>query len=127
MKFFTAFFLMLIVVALPNGEAQAQGTIATTDSLPARGLYKNPAGDTARYTNGFKISSINLHNVNPQGHPPALGITQTYSFNAQMDFDMVPGGHQSSLPANCFMRATHSTDSATTRFFDTEMLSLNLS
>ncbi len=125
MKLFTAFFLFATL--LFASEAAAQLT-TTTDSLPPKGgEYKSASTDTARYPQiGFKLSSIDMKNFSPpSAPPPPLGNGRTYTFVCQMDFDLAPGGHQTHA-ANGFMSAQHTRDSASTRFFDTEMLALSL-
>lgn len=63
--------------------------------------------------------------------PPPPGGSTVHGFGSMVDFDVSPDGggtwHPMSAPANVAVRVDYVGDSGPTRFFDTEMLQLDIS
>ncbi len=72
-----------------------------------------------------------IHSPSQSLPPPAPGGSQSQAFKAQTEFQFSTDGGQTfspgSAPANVSVRVQSSTDNGNTRYFDTEMLQLNVS
>ncbi|MGH7740562.1 MAG: hypothetical protein ACRENS_00915 [Candidatus Eiseniibacteriota bacterium] len=123
---------MLLVAAFAR-DARAQACVPEECQPSPSSSY------ASAYHNSFSSSSITvdlsdlvLHSFSTCGPPPAssAGSTATQSFNAVMDFKLsVNGGSVTSgqAPAVATIRLAFNHEAAPTRFFDTEMLQLDIS
>jgi len=107
-------------------------TFATSDRLPVRpSRYKSAPGFSAPYANGIIISNVTHYGFTANNPPPAPGGTVVHSFGSEVEFQVsVDGGvtfSQQRAPANTSVRVTHMADAEGTRYFETEMLQLDVS
>ncbi len=113
-------------------QCNAPEVTETSPNLPSPGgAYASSAELDAAFQPGILVQETRLDNFSQSTPPPPPGGTQIHTFNASLHFMVsVNGGASftpSSAPAACQMRVTSSQDEGGTRFFDTEMLSLNIS
>jgi hypothetical protein len=100
---------------------------------PLDGSYVSPAQWLALYANGIIISNVSHDRFTQTQPPPPPGGNQTESFGSQVSGLISFNGGASfqsfSAPANVAVQVNSRSDEDTgsTRFFDTEMLSLDLS
>ncbi|MEY2409114.1 MAG: hypothetical protein QOF48_1784 [Verrucomicrobiota bacterium] len=108
----------------------------STDTFPPVGTYVNPATVPSTYANGI-IARGFRHVIPPQSCPPncpkpppclACG-PEFYDIPTQLSFEVSSNGGQTFTSASMSMQtrltARHSEDTADTRFFDVEVLSMN--
>ena len=121
------------LLALTAGEAHATVCVQE-DCLPSPG--SSYGGKFVMMFAGgpfaANLSDPSLHSFSTCGSPPAsvLGAFVDIGFTATMDFGLsIFGGPNTptTAPANGTLRATFDHQSGSTRFFDTEMVSLDLS
>ena len=100
---------------------------------PPDGSYVSPAQWDALYANGIIITNASHDRFTQTQPPPPPGGNQTESFGSQVSGLVSMNGGASftpfSAPANVSVQVNSRSDLDTgnTRFFDTEMLSLDLS
>jgi hypothetical protein len=107
----------------------------TTDSFPPFGVYVSPANVPSRYGNGIILRNFHNRPVPvPSAFrlPPCLGCPpELYDFPTKLDFEASTDGGQSfvtmTFNAETRTSARHNEDTADTRFFETELLSLQVS
>jgi hypothetical protein len=123
-----------------NGPVRMQLTAlsaevpSSSQTLPITNApYVSPADWHAAYASGIYISNV-THRGFTQGYPPPPpGGSQPESFGSTVDLQISTDGGHTFVPASVQMNAnvlvtSHSSlDTGGTRFFDTEMLSLDLS
>lgn len=112
--------------------APAPEIAAPTPKLPPPdGVYLGPAQWFARYANGIIITNVTQRAFTQAQLPPPPGGTQTESFGSTVEGEISTNGGATfsplSAPADSQVRVTSMIDSGSTRFFDTEMLQLNIS
>jgi hypothetical protein len=121
------------LLSLAADEAHAQ-TCGPEDCLPSPGSAYG--GKFVMTFPGVGIvanlSDPSLHNFSVCGSPPAsvFGAFVDIGFNATMDFGLsINGGPvtATTAPGNGILRATFNHQVGSTRFFDTEMVALDLS
>ncbi len=104
---------------------------ASTPNLPPlNGQYISPQQWHQLYANGIIISNASHERFLTNSPPPPPGGSVTHGFGSMVTFDLHQGGQQPihvTAPAAVTTRVTSSQDSGDTRFFDTEMLALNIS
>ncbi|MCX6894564.1 MAG: HYR domain-containing protein, partial [Verrucomicrobia bacterium] len=102
-----------------------------TNTLPPGGQYRTSPGSATTYPNGVIIVNLVESQFTSTYVPPALGSNQFQSFSAALNFMVSLNGGSTyacvSATASVVVRVTHSSDAGGTQFFDTEMLSLNIS
>ncbi len=112
--------------------APAPEIAAPTPKLPPPdGVYLGPAQWFARYANGIIITNVTQRAFTQAQLPPPPGGTQTESFGSTVEGEISTNGGATfsplSTPADSQVRVTSMIDSGSTRFFDTEMLQLDIS
>ena len=110
----------------------AQPHIFPSPNLPPpNGQYISPAQWHALYANGIIISNVSHQRFTQNQPPPPPGGSQTHNFGSVVTFmlSMNGGGvwQQVTAPASVSALVRSSIDSGPTRYFDTEMLALNIS
>ena len=115
-------------------QAQAPEQPATTPHLPPLdGQYVSPEQWHALYANGIIISNVIHDRFTQTQPPPPPGGSQPESFGSMVTGQVSMNGGASfmpfSAPANVTVQVNSRAelDTGNTRFFDTEMLALNLS
>jgi autotransporter-associated beta strand protein len=94
--------------------------------------YVSPADWHAAYASGIYISNVTHRGFTQNYPPPAPGASQPESFGSTVDLMVSTDGGHTFVPASVQMNAnvmvtSHSSlDLGGTRFFDTEMVSLDL-
>jgi hypothetical protein len=103
---------------------------APTPNLPPdTGEYISPTRWHALYASGIIISNVSHSRFMPSTPPPPPGGTQEHTFNSQVAFDLLQPGlppQRLMAPAMVTVRVTSSMDEEGTRYFDTEMLQLDI-
>src|SRR2546423_817845 len=105
----------------------------TPNLPPLDGTYISPAKGPALYANGIIITNASHDRFTQTQPPPPPGGSQTENFGSRVTGRISMNGGASFQPffasANVGVQvSSHSTlDTPSTRFFDTEMLSLDLS
>ncbi|MBA4312083.1 MAG: hypothetical protein C0417_05595 [Chlorobiaceae bacterium] len=98
--------------------------------MPATG-YKTADGDAIIYPSGIQIRSMLLNNFTASFPPPALGVTNTITFNGTANFEWSLDGGLSwasiSSSVGWQVRIYHADDDATASFYEIEILQLNIS
>jgi hypothetical protein len=146
----TSFFDVFTELSLDGGNTWSPATSApvrlvlttpaaevvepTPNLPPLAGEYiGSPAQWFAFYANGIIITNASLDQFTQTQSPPAPGTSQTESFGAQMSGLISVNGGASftpfSAPASVSeqVNSRADLDTGNTRFFDTEILTLNLS
>ena len=100
-------------------------------NLPPAGQYVSPQDWHAYFAMGIIITNVSHMDFTQTQPPPPPGGSQPHNFNSavQMLVSMNGGASFSPMtaPANVVVNVSSTTkDTATTRFFDTEMLSLSI-
>ena len=103
----------------------------TTNILPpANRVYVSVQDFQAAYANGIVIKNVSHKGFTQGLPPPPAGGSQTHQFNSRMRFLISQNGGQTFSPGLAFadvvVRVGSSQDQDSTRFFDTEMLSLSI-
>lgn len=97
---------------------------------PPDGNYVTPAEYHAAYAQGIIIKDIKHNRFTQSQPPPPPGGSQTHSFGSQVQFMVsMDGGATFSpgnAPANAIVLVRSSQENGATRYFDTEMLQLNI-
>jgi hypothetical protein len=97
---------------------------------PPADEYISPEKWHALYANGIIISNASHKRFTQSQPPPPPGQSQTHSFGSQVEMDVIMPGQPPvhvMVPANVVVQVGSTTkDTGDTRFFDTEMLQLNL-
>jgi hypothetical protein len=110
-------------------QDQAPEHLFLTPNLPPPGGYAGLGGNQL-YANGVLLSNLVQDHFTQAQPPPPPGGSQTESFGSRIRGLISLNGGASFAPfsasADAGMRVSSSMDSGSTRFFDTEMLSLNL-
>jgi hypothetical protein len=121
------------LVALGTGEAHAESCVLE-DCLPTPNSAYAGSGVTNFFGAGIsaELAHPSLHNFSACGSPPAsvMGAFVTIGFNATMDFGLALNGSPDipmTASANATMRVTFDHQAGSTRFFNTEMLALDIS
>jgi hypothetical protein len=98
---------------------------------PLNGEYISPAKWHALYANGIVISNASHKRFLDSQPPPPPGGSQVHTFGSTVELMVsTDGGHTFNKVAGqgaVSARVTSSIDDGSTRFFDTEMLALNIS
>ena len=98
---------------------------------PSDGSYISPAKWHALYANGIIITNVTHRGFLQSLPPPPPGGGQTHQFDSVVDFQVSMDGGATfvnhSAPAQVMVRVDSSMDSGMTRYFNTEMLQLNIS
>jgi hypothetical protein len=99
---------------------------------PLTGKYVSPAQFHALYAQGIVISNVSHRRFTRNLPPPAPGASSTHSFNSDIDMMISLNGGatftHAIAPAAVSVKVDSTVDDAgETRYFDTEMLSLNIS
>ena len=100
-------------------------------NLPPLGdQYVSPADFHAAYAAGIIIKDIKHERFTQSLPPPPPGGSQVHSFGSQVQFRISTDGGQTFspalAPAQAVVQVSSSVDQGNTRFFNTEMLSLNI-
>src|SRR5262249_15904183 len=103
----------------------------TTPVLPfTNTVYISPATWHALYNSGIVIRDIRHRFFTTGQLPPPLGSTQVHTFNSQVDFEISTDNgntfQPASVPGTSSVSVTHTSDDEGISFYDTEMLSLNV-
>lgn len=97
---------------------------------PLEDEYVSVSDYHAAYAAGIIIKDIKHHRFTQSQPPPPSGGIQTHQFDSQIDFQVSLNGGETfspgSAPAHAVVLVRSSTDIGPTRFFDTEMLQLNI-
>ncbi|MFI5253278.1 MAG: putative Ig domain-containing protein [Bacteroidota bacterium] len=130
--FFRSLSIMLAMVCgISFSVAQLQGNFSPSDKFPSAGKYMSAPGATASSPERILLRNIVMRGLSHVASPPALGASQPYDFSCVCDFELSTDGgttfSNQTVPGTCSVNLLHSRDSASVRFFDTEMLTLNLS
>ena len=104
----------------------------TSPNLPPIGdEYISPADFHAAFAAGIIIKDVKHDRFTQSTPPPPPGGSQIHSFNSRVRFMMSNNNGLSFTPGLAFasvsVRVTSSQDQETTRYYETEMLSLNIS
>ncbi len=104
----------------------------STPNLPALdGQYVSPAAYQAVYANGIIIKDISHSHFTQAFPPPPPGETHIESFGSQVSFMVSTNGGTTFnpviAPAYVLVADASATDSGNTRYFDTEMVALDIS
>ncbi len=98
---------------------------------PLNGEYVSPEKWHALYANGIVISNASHKRFLQNQPPPPPGGSQVHNFGSTVEAMVsTDGGHtftKVSGPASVAARVTSSLNDGSTRFFETEMLALNIS
>jgi hypothetical protein len=102
-----------------------------TNSLPpSNTVYISPALYHVLYAQGIIIRDVRHRFFTGSLPPPLIGTSQVHTFNSEVDFEVSMDNGATFQPvsgnAAVTVQVTHSSDAGGTSFFDTEMLSLNL-
>ena len=122
---------VVLALALPAVQAVAQNTFGS-DCIPPPSTYASQFH--ARYSDGTNVYDLTQpkHERFTSCDPPPApnpGSSTQHSFGSQVSGSLsMNGGPQQSLlcPANTMVRVTGNHQTGSTRFFDTEMLQLDL-
>jgi len=97
---------------------------------PLNGQYISPQLWHALYQQGIIISNVSHKRFTQNFPPPPPGATDTHSFGSQVECDLSMNNGQSwqhtILPAQVTVSLREMASDGSTRFFDTEMLALNI-
>ena len=112
-------------------QCNAPEVTETSPNLPPLGdEYISPADFHAAYANGIIIKDVKHDRFTQSTPPPPPGGTQIHQFNSRVRFMISQNNGQTFTPglafADVIVRVTSSLDQETTRYFDTEMLALNI-
>jgi hypothetical protein len=107
------------------------GMVFLTNNLPPNAEFSSGSGScNIQFGNGVVIKNVTLGSLTPSSPPPPPGGSQTYLFTGVATIDLSTDGGTTftpkSAPANAFLRVNSAFDTPPTRFFDTEMLQLDL-
>jgi hypothetical protein len=93
--------------------------------------YVSVSGANAAFASGVILKDLQLDGFSQSTPPPPPGGSQIHSFQAQVQFRISTDGgatfQPGRAPAQCVAQVRSSVDDATTRYFDTEMLALDIS
>ena len=113
---------------------QAPEVNTTTPNLPVTSTpYVSPQQWHALYANGIILTNVSHSKFTQTQPPPSPGASQTENFGSEVDGLISLNGGASfqpfSAPASVSVQVNSRSDldNGSTRYFDTEMLSLNLS
>jgi hypothetical protein len=109
-----------------------------SDNFPPVGTYASPPGVPTHYGNGVLARNFRHRILPPPCPPECLRAPPCltcppdfYNLQAQVDFEVSSDGGQTFQPMTASARSRvwtrHSEDTADTRFFETEMLSMDVS
>ena len=122
--------LQVTFQAQPLSAVGAEYFFPQTILPPTNGGYIPSPFTNLFYPGGIIISNVIHRRFTGGSLPPALGVTQVHNFNSEVDFDVSTDNgvsfHPASANASVAVQVTHTLDSGGRSFFDTEMLSLNL-
>ena len=139
-----SFFDIFVEVSLDGGQnwasAQAPARVELicdapahpfpSPNLPPPGQYVSPQQWHAYYAQGIVIRNASHNRFTQSQPPPPPGGTQVHSFGSQVQLEIsMDGGNTfqpASAPASVSARVTSTQDEGDTRFFETEMLSLDI-
>jgi len=105
-------------------------TFPTNTLPPPNGQYVSPQQWHALYAQGIVISNISHKRFTESQPPPPPGQTNNHTFGSDVEFDLIRPGQPTvhlTAPASVNVRVASSANSGSTRYFDTEMLALNIS
>jgi hypothetical protein len=97
---------------------------------PLDGQYISPQKYHQLYAAGIIISNISHKRFTQNQPPPPSGGAQTHQFSSEVEFDLIRPGQPTAhvtAPAGVSVMVSSSQDEGATRYFDTEMLALNIS
>ncbi len=104
---------------------------ASSDTPPTAGRYASSGQFWASYAPGIVLRNLVIHSPTQSFPPPAILGSAIQTFGARTDFQWSTDGGQSfspgSAPANLSVRVQSSVENGNTRYFDTEILQLDLS
>jgi hypothetical protein len=117
-------------VRIEEHKTSTSHVFTTSNLPPTNGQYISPAQWHALYANGIIISNVSHQRFTQGLPPPPPGGSQTHNFGSFVTFmlSMNGGGtwQQVTAPASVQALVSSSMDSGATRYFNTEMLSLNI-
>jgi PKD repeat protein len=97
---------------------------------PSQGIFISVGQSHAVYANGVIIRDVRNRNFTQSSPPPAPGATETHTCGAVVDYQFSQDGGQTftsaSAPATATVRIAHTATAGGTRFFDTEILALEI-
>jgi hypothetical protein len=119
------------VTVVPPPPPTAPEYFNPTNKLPpTNSVYISPAQWHVLYASGIIIRDVRHRFFTQNFTPPPLGSSQNESFSSEVDFDLSTDNGATFQPAtstaNVTVHVTHSSDSVSTNFFDTEMLQLDI-
>ena len=131
----TLFFVLAIVcMCVANVQLTAQSLTTGSPNLPPpAGTYISPQLYHQLYAVGIIVKDIKHQDFTANQPPPPPGGNSIHTFNSQVHMQVSFDGGMSylsmSAPAFCWVnvQSTPALDIGTTRFFDTEMMQLNIS
>jgi hypothetical protein len=108
------------------------GHFTPSDQIFPVGKYVNPSASWWTYfASGTVIKSVVIRDLSHVGSPPLLGMTQTYSLSCEADLlisdDAGATFKYYTVPCLLNTQLTHTADTGSVRYFDTEILSLSFS
>jgi len=110
-------------VATPN-------SFTTADFPPADGVYADSADLFAMFADSTQVRQVKLYDFTLASPLPAPGTSTTHEFSSAVDFALSSDGgltwDRYACVASTTWRVSSGTDFGQTRFFDTEMLQLNI-
>ncbi|HZJ14179.1 MAG TPA: hypothetical protein VFD27_03970, partial [Chthoniobacteraceae bacterium] len=112
-------------------DCNAPEVTETSPNLPPLpDQYVSPADYHAAFAAGIIIKDISHDRFTQSQPPPPLGGTQFHSFDSRVRFSVSTDGgvtfNPASAPAHVVVQVSGSIDEGATRFFDTEMLALDI-
>jgi len=97
---------------------------------PPNNCFASTAQNYVTFPQGIVIRRMRDHFFTQSLPPPALGISQPQTLDAQIDMEVSIDGGQTfgpiRAPASMTIQVTHRRDEGTTQIFDTEMLQLDI-
>ncbi|MDW8309910.1 MAG: HYR domain-containing protein, partial [Verrucomicrobiales bacterium] len=140
-----SFFDIFVEVSLDDGQnwqpvsnparvelvsAAAEQAVSSPDLPPIPGQYVSPREFHQRYANGIIIRNIRHWRFTQNQAPPPPGQEQVHRFNSVLDMEVSRGDgapfDRVSVPASVEVRVRSTQEAGNTRYFETEMLALNL-
>jgi hypothetical protein len=112
------------------GTISSENPFTTPDLPPLTGAYTDADSYSAAYASGVILRNFTLNNFNQAVPPPAPANVQTQSFTGQANFELSTDGGNFFIPvtasASGNLRVASLQDDGNTRYFDTEMLQLDV-